>query len=271
VKIRDWIIKLLPVHTVYCEPFGGSFAVGFAMPQSDANYRLVYNDLDSHVWNLFRVLRDYKEEFLQKVELTLYSREELEKAVEYIESERDFIKENPVEWARNYLIYNRQSMFGKEDGTWCVSRTGENICLSWAALPDFIDRCAKFFKGVYIENLDYIECIKKWDCQETLFYLDPPYKDVEKAFYHVNKTEGFDHKALSEVVKKIDGSCAISYYDSPFIRSLYTESDGFVFYEKNVVKHMQKMEKKSSATEVLIVKQSRYAKEKGRTGMCFGV
>lgn len=270
VKLRDWIKGLLPKHTLYCEPFGGSFAVGFVLPKPDGEYRLVYNDLDSHVWNLFRVLRDYKDVFLEKLELTPYSREELEKAVEYIESKRDFIKEDPVEWARNYLIYNRQSMFGKEDGTWCVSRTGENICLSWATLPPFVAKCAKFFKEVYIENLDYKECIKKWDCPEALFYLDPPYENVEKMFYHVNMTDGFNHKDMAKYIDSIKGSVAISYYDSPFIRQLYPESKGYSFYEKSVVKHMQTSDKKDTAVEVLVVKKSSYAMSGDKQQMCFG-
>lgn len=270
VKLRDWIKKLLPKHTLYCEPFGGSFAVGFVLPKPGAEYRLIYNDMDSHVWNLFRVLRDYKDAFLEKLELTPYSREELEKAVQYIESKRDFTKEDPVEWARSYLVYNRQSMFGKEDGTWCVSRTGENVCLSWSGLPPFVSKCAKFFKNVYIENLDYKECIKKWDCPEALFYLDPPYEGVEKMFYHVNKAEGFNHLDMAKYVDGIQGSVAISYYDSPGIRDLYPESKGFTIYSKKVIKHMQTSDNKDSAIEVLIVKKSSYAQDKDKLPMCFG-
>jgi DNA adenine methylase len=269
VKLRDWIKRLLPKHTLYCEPFGGSFAVGFVLPKTDGKYRLIYNDLDSHVWNLFRVLREHKDAFIEKVELTPYSREDFEKAVEYIESKRDFIKENPVEWARNYLIYNRQSMFGKEDGTWCVSRTGENICLSWAGLPRFIDRCARFFKGVYIENLDYKECIKKWDCPEALFYLDPPYENVEKMFYHVNMTDGFIHEDMAKYLDGVQGSIAISYYYSPSIENLYPASKGYTIYRKSVVKHMQTLEEKDSAEEILIVKKSSYAMSGDKQQMCF--
>ncbi len=261
VKIREWIKSVLPAHQVYCEPFGGSFAVGFIMPRPSNEYKLVYNDLDSHVWNIFRVLKEHKNSFIEKVQLTLYSREQFEKSVQYIESNRNFLLEDPVDWAVNYLVYNRQSMFGKEDGTWCVSRTGENICLTWANLPCFIDECASFFKQVFIEHLDYKECIRKWDCEETLFYLDPPYENVEKDFYHVNKVNGFNHEELCECARKIKGSFAISYYDSEYIRSLYNSSD-YCFYTKAVTKHMQTSGEKSKAQEVLIVKKSNYAQNK---------
>ena len=270
VKIRKWIIKHLPAHTVYCEPFGGSFAVGYGMPKPDDKYRMIYKDLDGHVWNLFRVIRDHRDEFLSAVVTTPYSRRDFDLANEYIEGDKDFLKENPVEWARNYLIYNRQCMFGKEDGSWCVSRTGENICLTWARLPPLIEQCAAFLRHVYIENLDYEDCMRKWDCPEALFYLDPPYKNVEKNFYHVNKKKGFDHKEMADVVKSVKGSCAISYYDSEAIRQLYPEKEGFAYYKKSVAKSMQTEEEKDREIELLIVKKSSYAERYGVESMCFG-
>lgn len=270
VKIRTWIKDLLPEHSLYCEPFGGSFAVGFAMPKADGSkYRLVYNDLDSNVYNLFYVLRNHKNEFIEKVELTPYGREEFDKANEYILS-KQFIKNvDRVEWARNYLIYNRQSMFGKEDGTWSISRQGENICLTWANLPKFIDEWASFFKSVFVENLDYKECIRKWDDKDGLFYIDPPYENVEKNFYHVNKQDGFDHTELFKLVCATSASCAISYYDSEFVRDMYKENLGFKFYSKQVVKHMQKKSNKEKVIEVLIVKTDKPYMFRKTCGVCF--
>lgn len=257
IKLRSWIKSLLPKHTLYCEPFGGSFAVGFIMPQADGvKYRLVYNDLDSNVYNMFCVLREKSDELIKAIDLTPYSREEFEKAIDYIENKKHQNQHADVEWARNYIIYNRQSMFGKEDGTWCVSRNGENIALTWRGLPECISNCAIFFKSVYVEHLDYQDCIKKWDDTNTLFYLDPPYEKVEKKFYHVNKKDGFDHLKLFDVVQNIKGSCAISYYDSEFIRDVYKESLGYKIYEKHTLKHMQKQKTKDSTIEVLIVKDN---------------
>jgi len=260
IKIRKWIKSLFPIHSLYCEPFGGSFAVGFLMPKQDAKYRLVYNDLDGNVWNLFKVLRDHEKEFIRMVSLTPYSRREFDEANDYIDNKKFLLKDEPVEWARNYLVYNRQCMFGKEDGSWCVSRVGENICLTWANLPSLIKDNIKFLRNVYIENLDYKKCIEKWDCPEALFYLDPPYEGVEKDFYKVNKKEGFDHVDFSKFVKTVKGSCAISYYDSEFVRNLYQEKDGFTIYEKSVVKSMQTKKEKDTVTELLIVKESNWAK-----------
>ena len=258
IKLREWIKSCLPSHSIYCEPFGGSFAVGFSMPKADGTkYRLVYNDLDANVSNMFYVLREKSADLVRAIELTPYSRLDFDKSIAYIENKEFLFDDNKVEWARNYIIYNRQSMFGKEDGTWCVSRRGENIALTWANLPQCISDCARFFKSVFVEHLDYKKCMKKWDDEETLFYLDPPYEKVEKNFYHVNKADGFDHCELHKEVLNTKGSCAISYYDSEFVRDMYAEKDGFKIYEKQVLKHMQKQAVKDKATELLIVKSNK--------------
>lgn len=255
IKMREWIKSHLPSHSIYCEPFGGSFAVGFSMPKPNgSSYRLVYNDLDNHVYNLFSVLRNNKMSLIDAISFTPYSRKEFDHANEYINNKKYLHDNDSIEWARNYIIFNRQSMFGKEDGTWCVSRKGENSPLTWMNLPALIHDSAEFLKHVFIENLDYKNCIKKWDTNETCFYIDPPYEKVEKNFYHVNKQSGFNHEDLFELVCSLHGNCAISYYDSKYIRDMYKTSLGFRIYEKRVFKHMQKLAVKDEATEILIVK-----------------
>lgn len=259
VKMSNWIKKKLPAHSVYCEPFGGSFAVGLCLPKPDgSNYRIVYNDLDRHVWNLFRVLRENSKDLIEQVELTPYSRAEFENAVAFIEG-GSCEKANPVEWARCYIVYNRQSFSGKETGDWCISRHGENISNTWSHLPPLMRAVAMHLKTAFVECLDYRELLPKWDSEQTTFYLDPPYLDVEKDFYHVNKEEGFSHTEMRKSLENLQGSWAVSYYDSEEIRDLYK---GYKFHELKVKKHMQTKAKKDEATEVLIVRENEWASKR---------
>lgn len=261
VKMSKWIREHLPPHNIFVEPFGGSFAVGFAMPRPDKHrYRLVYNDLDKHIWNFFKMLREQPEELIRRTQLTPYSRHDFDLAIEFIEDpNKGFSKGDPIEWARQYLVYNRQSIFGKETGNWCISRSGENICMTWACLPPLMDDMASHLREAYIECLDYKEVIVKWDSEEAMFYCDPPYESVEKDFYQVNKDGGFSHKELREVLSKVEGSWAVSYYDSPMIRDLYKDCK---FYDLAVKKHMQTGKKKDSAIEVLIVHHNKWSIER---------
>jgi DNA adenine methylase len=266
VKLAKWIQGWLPPHDTFVEPFGGSFAVGLSLPQRGSDYRLVYNDLDKHVFNFFHVLQQHTAEFLFKLEATSYSREEFERAHDIIHS-GEYIHCDEVERARLYLISNRQSFAGKEDRTWCISRQGENIVHTWKNLPRLVQEVAEKLKNAFIENRDYKLLEGSFDGERTLWYLDPPYESVEDDYYHVNKDGGFNHVEMAAWVKELKGSVAISYYDSPTVRKLY---EGFDAHTIDVVKHMQRtgkgQEKKTKGTEILFVRASEWAKEKSQDG-----
>src|SRR5690606_12218956 len=74
-KGRSWrrIIPHFPPHHTYVEPFGGAANVLLNKPPSAVE---VYNDIDSNVVTIFRVLRDYPDELRRALALTPYSREE---------------------------------------------------------------------------------------------------------------------------------------------------------------------------------------------------
>ena len=74
----DWLLPLLPETTHYCEPFGGSAAVLINRKPAPVE---TYNDIDGEVVNFFRVLREQKEELLEAIGLTPFSREELRFAI----------------------------------------------------------------------------------------------------------------------------------------------------------------------------------------------
>lgn len=268
--MASWIRNLLPYHTVYCEPFGGSFSVGLSMPQpTGSNYRLVYNDSNEHVSNFFRVLRDHSSELKRVIELSPYSRIDFQNSCDFIYNiNRKVISKkdiDPIEWARNYLIFNRQSFSGKEDGTWSVAREGENVAVTWAGLPLMISALAQKLKGVYIECGDYSDVIKRWDSECTAIYCDPPYLGVEKDFYLPNKEDGFCHEDLANTLKSVKSSWAVSYYDSGYIRDLYK---GYEFFTKEVKKHIQRTDKKSNIVEVLIVHKNLWSQQ-NEDSQCF--
>src|ERR1700719_3728506 len=69
----DWLLPLLPDCLHYCEPFAGSGAVLMNREPSPVE---TYNDIDGEVVNFFRVLRERKDDLIEQIALTPFSREE---------------------------------------------------------------------------------------------------------------------------------------------------------------------------------------------------
>jgi DNA adenine methylase len=75
---------------------------------------------------------------------------------------------------------------------------------------------------VYIENLNFRECIRRYDGPETLFYCDPPYVGKEKG-YPEHPFGEQDHRDLAAILHGARGKVVLSYYPHPLIDELYPD------------------------------------------------
>lgn len=209
-----WLLPMIPYDLTYCEPFGGSAAVLLARNPSKND---VYNDLDNRLVNLFRVLQDAEncKKLLDKLELTLYARAELEQALHINEHPEDY---NDTDKAWAFFVMCEQMMGANiqhQLGSWGIA-IGDSYPQPkrWQSrirrLPKFIDR----IKATYIENIDGIECIKKYDSANTVFYCDPPYvlsARKERCCYKHETNDDF-HYALLRCLHSCQGAVVISGY-----------------------------------------------------------
>ena len=94
-RLAPWIISHFPEHRIYVEPFGGA---GSTLIRKRRCYAEIYNDLDSEVVNVFRVLRDPSTAVAlrEAIELTPFGRAEFEAAYEPTDE--------PIERARRTII-----------------------------------------------------------------------------------------------------------------------------------------------------------------------
>ncbi|NJO02033.1 MAG: DNA adenine methylase [Bacteroidia bacterium] len=220
----DWLLPLLPNHCQhYCEPFAGSAAVLLNRRPAPVE---TYNDLDSEVANFFRMLRDKKEELIEKIALTPFSREEFAIACILDPEVSD------LERARRFYVRARQVRTGLAQtaslGRWAncknTSRAGMSGVVSrWLGGVDKLDAIVERLLRVQIENRPATEVIELYDSPQTLFYCDPPYihhtRGDKSAYAH--EMEDAAHIALSAVLNKISGKVAISNYDCDLMNELY--------------------------------------------------
>jgi DNA adenine methylase len=76
--------------------------------------------------------------------------------------------------------------------------------------------------GVNVEHLDAIECIERWDSEETTFYVDPPYHPDTHGAHdaYAIKPDAERTRALVDVLLGIRGQAAVSGYDHAEYRRL---------------------------------------------------
>ena len=202
------IVPLIPMHTVYVEPYAGGAAVLFAKPWPNVtnrvHYREAINDIDGDLVNFFRQLRENGEELIEKLQLTLHSEEEhaLSKKIEGDDLER----------ARRYYVNISQSFAHILNSGWRRDRIGPNSATMGVnkinELPGYIDR----MRSIYISRGPALKCIKQWDSPQTFFYIDPPYPGTFQGHY-----EGYtkdDFAELCRLLESIEGSFVLSNYDS---------------------------------------------------------
>ena len=81
-----------------------------------------------------------------------------------------------------------------------------------------VNQCHKRLNGVFIENLNFSECLTRYDRPHTVFYCDPPY--LETGGYKA-KFGSTQHEQLAAQLRKIKGKFLLSINDHAKIRKLY--------------------------------------------------
>jgi DNA adenine methylase len=222
-----WLLPLLPDCHHYCEPFGGSAAVLLNRAPSPVE---TYNDLDGEVVNFFRVLREQKEELVEAVGLTPFSREEFYRAVRPYEPGSI----SDLERARRFFVRARQARTGLAQtaslGRWAnckkTSRAGmAGVVSRWLGSVQDLPEIAERLLRVQMENRPADHVIRLYDAAETLFYCDPPYVHASRGD---DKAYGFEmsdkeHRVLAGLLHNCKGKVAVSGYRCQLMDRLYQD------------------------------------------------
>jgi DNA adenine methylase len=230
----------MPEHRIYVEPFGGGASVLMLKPRS---YAEVYNDLDSEVVNVFRVLRQpAKAARLTKLlEHTPFSRKEFNAA--YMKSR------GPIEQARrtivkSYMGFASNSIHNKNPrgmrtaaSTWKAptgfrsnsNRSGTTPAHDWWNYPSHIDSFAERLRGVVVENRDALEVMASHDSGETLHYVDPPYvlSTRDRGIDYKHEFTDHQHIRLAKFLGELKGMVIVSAYWSDLYAKHYVGWQSF--------------------------------------------
>lgn len=230
-KLAAWLIEHFPRHQTYVEPYAGAASVLMQKPRS---YGEVYNDLDSEIVNIFRLLQDEKHaaELCRRIYFTAFARDEFEDAYE---EPLDKIDRAHKMIARSFMGFGSAAMTRLHITGFRANanRSGTLPAHDWATWPYHIKAFTERLRGVVIENKDAIEVMKTYDTFETLHYVDPPYVQSTRSsvrsynknrrhFYRFDMTDE-QHVQLAECLKTLKGMVVLSGYDCPQYRELYPD------------------------------------------------
>ena len=84
-----------------------------------------------------------------------------------------------------------------------------------------LPRYSEYFKRMTVNNLDYKDILKKYDSEETFFYVDPPYYGFESYYINHNFNES-SHIELSKQLKSLKGNWLLSYYKFDQLENWYS-------------------------------------------------
>ena len=236
-QLQAEIIKMMPEHETYVEPFIGGGTVFFRKPLAKRN---VINDLDK---NIYDVMRDLAYENI-KIDYEFTPETNATRENFLILLPQTNIQDPNERLFRNLFLINNS--YGAN-----MKKIGYTDPASWKTtrnkyLRDHLTEYQYKLNRTEIRNEDYAKIVEEYDGEKTFFFFDPPYSKNIK--YWDYPTPPLKAEELLKVLQSIKGKFIMSYDD--------TESNNEIFKEFNIIKtspfYKVKSKAPRKASEILI-------------------
>lgn len=228
-RIADWIVSLMPKHGIYVEPFFGSGWVFFKKPKVKVE---VINDIDDRVYALFKVLSDEElfQRFVEKIWFVGASEKLHYEMLERLRrSDLDL-----VDKAVAFFYVNRFCLSGNLGDGFLICRGGDTSSL-YEGVKKRLLAIRRRLENVTVLNRDWKDVVLKYDSEETLFYLDPPYvletRENSTGVY-VYEMSDEEHEELVDICLKLKGKVILSGYRNKIYERL--EENGWIRLDKEI-------------------------------------
>ena len=204
-RLAAQIVKMIPKHETYVEPFAGAGAVFFKKDPAELE---VLNDKDRIIYHLYKDMRTVGERV---------------KAMDFRCSRSKFNiakkgkATTPFKRLHQNLIVTKHSFGGHAQGF-----MGRNACAAGKGagrnLKASAWRYKERLKHVVIRNQDWKKVAKKYDGPHTFFYFDPPYMTQKGTWGYA----AMQPEPIAKFLKSLKGKWILSYENTPRMKKLFS-------------------------------------------------
>lgn len=264
-----WMNPLFPNNfSTFVEVFGGAGWVSIKSSKVEKSQKHIYNDFNPLLANVFECFSKDPSRVLKEMDKVPKSDDILYKKFQkelFVNLDWSQVKLGDFKLAVKYLYLQTQVFAGTALSDSNVPYFTE--IKTKGKYPNKYDTLKKKLQNQKIVNrlqkinkvefMDCIDLIKKYDGENTFFYVDPPY--YKKEFYYSKDFPREKHEELAKVLSKIKGKFALSYYDFDDLELFYPKNK-FVWHYQSVYRSSatrsggnENYSEKSKGTEILIM------------------
>jgi site-specific DNA-adenine methylase len=157
------LVKLIPAHKTYVEPFAGSAAVFFAKPPSEKE---VLGDADPEIAFAYRALST-----LTDAELGMLKKKDWTGRKTLYRAMQEAKPRSKIEKLYRFLYLSHFAHGALRGRSYNAADEGV-AARTIARIEKHRDR----LRGVAVRSAHYADVVKEFDGKNTFFFLDPPYR-----------------------------------------------------------------------------------------------
>ena len=207
---------------IFVDLFCGSIAMLCYLPW---DVKVVVNDINGNLTNLYMVIRDKPNEFVSKVMKLPYSEVVFQKCKEDLQSGNAMSNLNR---AVAYYYVSFGAYRGRMDNPlFMISTSADtNRAETYKKNVQWILKLSKRLQNVEILNRDFRKVLHSYNAEDVFVYADCPYLGTEDYYDYVFTVQ--DHKDLAGMLKSHKGKFALSSKAKKELRKLYRSNNHYV-------------------------------------------
>ncbi len=207
---------------IFVDLFCGSIAMLCYLPW-DA--KVVVNDINGNLTNLYMVIRDSPSEFVSAVMKLPYSEVMFQKCKEDLKSGSTV---SDLYRAVAYFYVSFGAYRGRMDNPlFHISTSADtNRAEDYQKSIQWILQLSKRLQNVEILNRDFRKVLQSYNAEDVFVYADCPYLGTEAYYEYVFTVQ--DHNDLAEMLKSHKGKFALSSKAKKELRKLYRSNNHYI-------------------------------------------